>query len=101
MRAGLDESYHAVTAALDEEGIPYFAAEGGYFFLCDFRQFMTDQTWEAEDALWHRILDEANVNLTPGAACRNGQPGFFRVCFATEPAANVVAAVHRVAKVLG
>ncbi len=101
MRARLGESYHAVTAALDKEGISYVAAEGGFFFLCDFRQFMTDQTWEAEDALWHRILDEANVNLTPGSACRNGEPGFFRVCFATEPADNVVTAVQRVGKVLG
>jgi aspartate/methionine/tyrosine aminotransferase len=100
MRARLGESYHAVTAALDEEGIPYFAAEGGYFFLCDFREFMTDQTWEAEDALWHRILDEANVNLTPGSACRNGEPGFFRLCFATESVENAVTAVQRVGKVL-
>jgi aspartate/methionine/tyrosine aminotransferase len=100
MQARLGESYTAVTAALEEAGIPYFAAEGGFFFLCDLRGFMTDQTWEAEDALWHRILDEANVNLTPGSACRNGEPGLFRVCFATEPAATAVAAVQRVGKVL-
>ena len=101
MQTRLGDSYRAVTTALEEEGIPYFAAEGGFFLLCDFREYMTDQTWEAEDALWHRILDEANVNLTPGSACRNEEPGFFRVCFATEPADTAVAAVQRVGKVLG
>ena len=101
MRQGLGESYAAVTSALDEEGIGYVPAEGALFFLCDLRGYLDEETWEAEDALWHRILDEANVNLTPGSVCRNGEPGFMRLCFATEPKETVVTAVRRLGKVLG
>ena len=55
----------------------------------------------AEGALWRRFLEEANVNLSPGSACRIGEPGFMRVvfpCVAPEAAAIGVA---RMAKVLG
>ncbi len=100
MRTGLSDSYAAVTSALDEVGIGYVPAEGAYFFLCDLRGFLEEETFEAEDALWRRILDEANVNLTPGSACRNKEPGFLRLCFATEPKETVVTAVRRIGKVL-
>jgi aspartate/methionine/tyrosine aminotransferase len=101
MRQGLSDSYAAVTAALDEEGIGYVPAEGAYFLLCDLRGYLDAETFEAEDALWRRILDEANVNVTPGSACRNGEPGFMRLCFATEPKETVVTAVRRLGKLLG
>jgi len=100
MQTRLGDSYTAVIAALDEASISYYPADGGYFFLSDLREFMADQTWEAEDALWRRILQEANVNVTPGSACHNGEPGFFRLCFATEPTDTVVAAVRRLGEVL-
>lgn len=100
MQSGLRNSYAAVTTALDDEQIPHLRAEGGYFFLCDLRGFMSEPTWEAEEALWRRILDEANVNLTPGSACRIAEPGFMRICFATEPAVVAVAAVKRIGAVL-
>ena len=91
------------------EEAPFFAgaffpvafADGAFFFLCDLRGYLDEETFEAEDALWHRILDEANVNLTPGSVCRNKEPGFLRLCFATEPKETVVTAVRRLGKVLG
>jgi len=101
MRQGLSESYATVTTALDEEGIGYVPAKGAYFFLCDLRGYLDEATWEAEDALWRRILAEANVNLTPGSVGRNREPGFMRLCFATEPKETVVTAVRRLGKVLG
>jgi len=101
MRTGLSDSYAAVTSALDEVGIGYVPAEGAYFFLCDLRGYLDEETFEAEDALWRRILDEANVNLTPGSVCRNKEPGFLRLCFATEPKETVVTAVRRLGQVLG
>jgi aspartate/methionine/tyrosine aminotransferase len=100
MRAGLRTSYGAVTAALDEAGIQHLPAAGGFFLLCDLREYLEAPTWEAEDTLWHRLVDEARVNLTPGSACRIGEPGFMRICFATEPTDVVVTAVERIAKAL-
>ena len=62
--------------------------------------FMGEITWEAEDALWRRILQEVNVNLTPGSACRIGEPGFMRLCYASEATDAVVAGLRRVGSAL-
>ncbi len=100
MQGGLRNAYAATTAALSDEGIPFVPAEAGFFLLVDLRGFMEASTWEAEDALWRRILEGANVNITPGSACHNGEPGFLRLCFATEPSEAVATAVRRMARVL-
>ncbi len=101
MQAGLREAYAAVTAALDKAGIRHVPASGGYFLLCDLRNHLEEPAWEAEEALWRRILDEANVNVTPGSACRNAEPGFMRICFAAAPVEAAVEAVRRLGRVLG
>jgi aspartate/methionine/tyrosine aminotransferase len=96
----LGQAYSRVTAALDAGGVPYVPAEAGFFLVCDMRRFMSEVTWEAEDALWRSILDTANVSLTPGSACRIGEPGFMRLCFASEPTDAVVAGIERLACLL-
>ena len=96
----LGNTYRRVTAALDDHAIIHLPAEAGFFFLCDLRRFMDEPTWEGEAALWRRILDEARVNLTPGAACRIGEPGFMRLCFAGEPLPAVLTGIERVGTVL-
>jgi aspartate/methionine/tyrosine aminotransferase len=100
MRAGLRSAYAATTAELEALGIPYLPADGGIFVLCDMRQFLREVTWEAEDALWRRIVRDANVNLTPGSACRIGEPGFMRLCYASAPTDAVVAGLRRLGAVL-
>ncbi len=100
MRSRLRQSYRATTSALDAAGIPYMGGEAGLFVLVDMRRFMDEITWEAEDRLWRRILEDANVNLTPGSACHIGEPGFMRICFATEPPEVVARAIGRLASVI-
>ncbi|MEM1451404.1 MAG: aminotransferase class I/II-fold pyridoxal phosphate-dependent enzyme, partial [Planctomycetota bacterium] len=101
LRDRLGATYARVTAALDAAGIPYVPAGAGIFVLCDLRRFLDAPTWEAEDALWKRILDRAEVNLTPGSACRIGEPGFMRLCYAKEPIERVVDAIARIGRLLG
>ena len=100
MQAILGGAYAQVTAELKEADIPFVPGEAGFFVLCDMRQFMKEPTWEAEDDLWRHILEGANVNITPGSAGHNGEPGFLRLCFASEPTDTVVAGVRRMARVL-
>lgn len=100
MRLRLADSYDRTTSALAVAGIPYEPADAGLFVLCDLRRFLSEPTWEAERTLWKRIVDEANVNLTPGSACHIREPGFMRLCFAVEPADTVVEAIERVQRVL-
>ena len=100
MQKRLAESYRATTGALKVAGIPYMEAEAGLFLIVDLRQYLDEPKWEAEDRLWRRMLDKANVNLTPGSACRISEPGFFRICFATEPPEVVAKAITRLTSAL-
>ncbi len=99
-RAALGEAYRQTTAALEGEGIPYLPAAAGFFLLCDFRSYLEEPTWQAEHALWRRLLDDGNVNLTPGEACRCPEPGWMRLCFAGISTGAVVTGIRRVGALL-
>jgi len=99
-RKRLGAAYSVVTSALEAASIPYLPAQAGFFFLCDMRGFMTNVTWEAEHGLWRWLLDEVNVNLTPGADCHIGEPGFMRLVFTSEPTGAVLAGIDRMGKAL-
>jgi aspartate/methionine/tyrosine aminotransferase len=100
MRSRLSTSYQATTSALDAAGIPYIESQAGMFLVVDLRRFMDEASWAGEDRLWRQILNETNVNLTPGSACHVGEPGFMRICFATEPPEVVISAIDRVGALL-
>ncbi|PRQ03912.1 aminotransferase class I/II-fold pyridoxal phosphate-dependent enzyme [Enhygromyxa salina] len=100
MQAGLGQAHAQLCAALDAHGIAHLPAEAGFFVICDLRRHLDEPSWAAEDRLWRRIVDEANVNLTPGSACRIVEPGFFRLCYASEPTQAVIEGVARLARVL-
>jgi len=101
MRQRLARTYGQVVATLDAHGIAHIPAEAGIFLMCDLRSFLDEPTWDAEDRLWRRMVEEANVNLTPGSACRAIEPGLFRLCYASEPTEAVMVAVDRLGRMLG
>ena len=98
MRELLRGAHSRLVAALDAGGIRHLPAEAGVFVLLDLRSHLAEPTWEAEHALWLEILEQAGVNITPGAACHVGEPGFFRLCYAGQPTSTVEAAVRRIVK---
>jgi aspartate/methionine/tyrosine aminotransferase len=100
MQARLRDIYTDVCSALDRHRIGHIPAAAGFFVICDLRPWLDDPSWAAEDRLWRRIVDEAKVNLTPGAACRIAEPGWFRLCFASAPQAAVLSAIERISCVL-
>lgn len=100
MRELLRGAYARIEAALDAGGIRHVPAEAGVFVLLDLRTYLAAPTWEAEHALWLEILEQARVNLTPGAACHVGEPGFFRLCYAGLPTGTVEAGVGRIIRLL-
>ena len=96
----LRDSHDAATRELDHRGISYVPAEAGFFLLLDFREHLAEQTPQAADALWRRFLEQCNVNLTPGAACRILEPGFMRLCHAALPKEATATAIDRIASAL-
>jgi len=99
-RRRLADAYAAVASALEEEGIPHLVPTAGFFALCDLRAFLSEPTFAAEEALWEELLETQRVNLTPGGACRIAEPGFFRLCFASQPTQAIVAGIARVGALL-
>jgi aspartate/methionine/tyrosine aminotransferase len=97
----LGAAYQATSEALAAIGVSHAPSEAGFFLVADFRPFLEHQTWEAEHALWLRMLEQANVNITPGSSLRNGEPGFMRVCFASQPIDIALEGIRRVGEVLG
>ena len=100
MRDLLRAACKLVTRRLDAGGVHCLPAEAGVFVLLDLRPFLAEPTWEAERVLWKKLVEEAGVNLTPGAACHVGEPGFFRLCYAGQPLGTVEIGVERLLKVL-
>ncbi len=89
MREVLRGAYSRLSAALDAGRIRHRPAEAGVFVLLDLRSHLAAPTWEAEHTLWIRDPRSGRVNLTPGAACHVGEPGFFRLCYAGHPTDTV------------
>jgi len=89
-------SYDAARSTLGAHGIPSIEGDSGIFVLADFRHRLAAPTWGAEDELWRTILDRANVNLTPGSACRIVEPGWMRVCHASVDTDVLVRGLDRV-----
>ena len=100
MRDGLRDANRRVAELLEDGGVPYVPAEAGVFTLLDLRSYLTEPTWDAERELWLRVLEEARVNLTPGAACHNGEPGFMRLCYAGLPTETVAVGLERLLETL-
>lgn len=100
LRVRLATASDKARGILEEAGIGTIESGAGIFFLADMRSVMSEVTWEAEHELWRRILDTMDVNLTPGSACHNGEPGFVRVCFAAQPVDVMEAALKRVVAAL-
>lgn len=100
LRKRLGTTFARVSSALSDAGIPHVPAEAGIFVVCDLHGFLSEPTVVAEHVLWKRILDDANVNLTPGAACRIDEPGFMRLCYAAEPLEAVLDGITRLGRML-
>jgi len=94
------EARHTVEEVLDAHGIPYVPGSAAFFVLVDLGSWPEEPTWEAEHALWRRLLD-ANVNLTPGSAIRAAEPGVFRLCFASVPGDVLRVGLERIVATLG
>ena len=95
MRGRLLAARKRAEGALGAHGVDVISGRAALFLLADLRHLLDEPTWEAEQRVWDDVLERANVNLTPGSACRVSEPGFFRVCFATETADTVGDALDR------
>lgn len=101
MQQRLGAASARTTAALAAAGLPFLPGAAGFFFLLDLRRHLAAPTFAAEEDLWRHLLAVTNVNLTPGAALRSSEPGFFRLCFAAVAPELAEEGIRRLAAALG
>lgn len=75
----LADSYDHAAGCLADRGIPHVRPGAGFTIWADLGRRLP------EHQLWQRMLDEARVNLIPGAAFGGPEPGWFRLCHTTDP----------------
>jgi bifunctional pyridoxal-dependent enzyme with beta-cystathionase and maltose regulon repressor activities len=80
-------------------GIGYVEPAGGFSVWIDLRAHLTEASAAGEHALWQRILRSGRVNILPGTAFACPEPGWFRLCYATD-ADLVATGVARLIRVL-
>jgi 1-aminocyclopropane-1-carboxylate synthase 1/2/6 len=92
----LHKRHEDFTLGLEKSGIKCLQSTAGLFVWMDLRQFLKDNTKDAELELWHAIIDDVKLNVSPGSSFRCTEPGWFRVCFANMDEATMHVALKRI-----
>jgi 1-aminocyclopropane-1-carboxylate synthase len=80
---------------LNKLNIPYISATGGIFLFANLQSCLKNYTFEAEDELRIKLFSQCRVTFTPGAACHNPEPGYFRICYAWVTPETLQVAMNR------
>ncbi|AEH08159.1 MULTISPECIES: aminotransferase class I/II-fold pyridoxal phosphate-dependent enzyme [Protofrankia] len=99
-RRRLALSYASSVELLTAAGVPFVPVGAGFSLWVDLGAWLTAPTFAAEHALWERILEQACVNVLPGQLFASPDPGWFRICYATDLAV-VTEGISRVVRLLG
>lgn len=64
--------------------LKFIMPHAGIFFLANFTEYLDDNTFESEDRLFNKLINEIGINLTPGKELGLDKPGYFRICYAKK-----------------
>ncbi|CAN4077387.1 unnamed protein product [Withania somnifera] len=84
------------TKELAQVGITTLKSNAGLFFWMDLRRLLKESTFEGELELWHIIIHEVKLNVSPGCSFHCSEPGWFRVCFANMDDETMRVALRRI-----
>jgi len=85
----LADNYVKITKSLKKHNVKYVDANAAYFMWIDLRDQIkkvisnSESPADAEMKMWNRLLTNG-VYIAPSAAFYAKEPGYFRICFATE-----------------
>ncbi len=94
----LGVAYAHITELLTAHGIPFVPAEGAFAVWVDLRGWLSAPTFEAEMELWEQVY-RAKVSISPGRTFHSPEPGWFRICFPSDPVV-VTEGITRLGRVL-
>lgn len=94
----LRQRHAMLSEGLARVGIRILSSNAGLYFWMDLRQLLKNPTFEAELYLWHVIINDVKLNVSPGASFHCSEPGWFRVCFANMDDQTAAVALNRIHK---
>jgi len=97
----LEKRHSIFTEGLAKMGITCLASNAGLFCWMNLRNMLKEQTFEGEMMLWHVILNEVKLNVSPGSSFNCLEPGWYRVCFANMDDETVEVALKRIRAFVG
>lgn len=97
-RQRLTVAYATVISTLRQHGINYAPAAGSLFVWFDCSRFLSEDTDEAEQALWREIFADTGLLLTAPDGMAAPQRGRFRMVYSGVPPAYLEVAMARLGK---
>lgn len=94
----LARRHKSFTEGLAEVGINCLKGNAGLFVWMDLGHLLKKATVEGEIELWHLIIKDVKLNVSPGSSFHCADPGLFRVCFANMDEDTVEVALKRIIK---
>ncbi|MCD9644691.1 acetyl-CoA synthetase [Datura stramonium] len=92
----LSQRHGLFTKGLAQVGITTLKSNAGLFFWMDLRRLLKESTFDDELDLWHVIINEVKLNVSPGCSFHCSEPGWFRVCFANMDDETMGVALRRI-----
>ncbi len=97
----LTENYVLAISTLRKLGIPYSPARGSLFAWLDMAEFMSENTPDAEKALWMDLYKNTGVLLTPGDGFGHAKRGQFRLVYSYVSKEDLAVAMKRIEEYVG
>jgi bifunctional pyridoxal-dependent enzyme with beta-cystathionase and maltose regulon repressor activities len=94
-----EQAVHGIWGFAKEGSIGYLEPTGGFSLWIGLRPYLPTVRAAAEHAMWQRILRSARVKILPGTAFACPEPGWFRLCRATD-ASTVATGINRLIRAL-
>ncbi|XP_043695889.1 1-aminocyclopropane-1-carboxylate synthase-like [Telopea speciosissima] len=92
----LSTRYKIITRELGKVGLGCLKSNAGLFCWMDLRKLLKEATLEAEMELWHVLVNDVKLNVSPGSSFHCSEPGWFRVCFANMDNETMEVALKRI-----
>lgn len=74
--------------ALKAAGIPVFESQGTLMAWVDFRKYLREDTWEAENELWEELYKDCGWMIKRGREYAVMEPGWFCVMLTSQNFTN-------------